>query len=252
MNRDSAETLLVLDGESRAALAVVRSLGKQGKRVVVASFKQKGLAGYSKYADRHIPCPCADEDPETFCSWLRTTLQEETFTHLLPITDTSLRLALSIEEEIRKLTTLPFVSAEVFEAVSNKDHLLAEASSLGLRCPQSISLLQHHEQSEEQLQQIRAFSYPAVAKPVQSSEHQGEKRIQSEIRYFDSAEDAVAFFSRQETDEGVRYLLQERIQGRGLGVFAVCAEGQAIQFFAHRRILEKPPSGGRSVLSRLR
>jgi predicted ATP-grasp superfamily ATP-dependent carboligase len=45
------------------------------------------------------------------------------------------------------------------------------------------------------------------------------------------------------------FLLQEYVRGTGKGLFALYDRGQAIAFFEHRRIREKPPSGGVSVLS---
>jgi predicted ATP-grasp superfamily ATP-dependent carboligase len=43
-------------------------------------------------------------------------------------------------------------------------------------------------------------------------------------------------------------LIQKRIEGEGQGIFALCDSGDPIALFAHRRIREKPPSGGVSVL----
>jgi len=43
-------------------------------------------------------------------------------------------------------------------------------------------------------------------------------------------------------------LIQERIVGPGMGVFVLCDRGQLVATFAHRRVREKPPSGGQSVL----
>ncbi len=45
------------------------------------------------------------------------------------------------------------------------------------------------------------------------------------------------------------YLVQGYIAGHGQGVFALYDLGKPITFFAHRRLREKPPSGGVSVLS---
>jgi predicted ATP-grasp superfamily ATP-dependent carboligase len=42
-------------------------------------------------------------------------------------------------------------------------------------------------------------------------------------------------------------LLQERITGSGVGLFVLRWEGETIARFAHRRLREKPPSGGVSV-----
>jgi predicted ATP-grasp superfamily ATP-dependent carboligase len=43
-------------------------------------------------------------------------------------------------------------------------------------------------------------------------------------------------------------LIQERIHGSGIGVFLLCDRGTVLTAFAHRRLREKPPSGGVSVL----
>jgi predicted ATP-grasp superfamily ATP-dependent carboligase len=43
-------------------------------------------------------------------------------------------------------------------------------------------------------------------------------------------------------------LIQERVNGPGSGLFALCEHGNIRAAFAHRRIREKPPSGGVSVL----
>jgi predicted ATP-grasp superfamily ATP-dependent carboligase len=43
--------------------------------------------------------------------------------------------------------------------------------------------------------------------------------------------------------------VQERVIGPGIGVFVLLWDGELLAAFAHRRIREKPPSGGVSVLS---
>ncbi len=55
-------TVLVTDGENRSSLAVTRSLGRFGCRVVVTGLKKKNLASSSRYcADRYaVPSPLHD------------------------------------------------------------------------------------------------------------------------------------------------------------------------------------------------
>jgi predicted ATP-grasp superfamily ATP-dependent carboligase len=43
-------------------------------------------------------------------------------------------------------------------------------------------------------------------------------------------------------------LIQERVSGAGVGVFALCDHGEMRVSFSHMRLREKPPSGGVSVL----
>jgi predicted ATP-grasp superfamily ATP-dependent carboligase len=44
-------------------------------------------------------------------------------------------------------------------------------------------------------------------------------------------------------------LAQQFIPGHGAGIFALCDSNGPVAWFAHRRLREKPPSGGVSVLS---
>jgi predicted ATP-grasp superfamily ATP-dependent carboligase len=46
---------------------------------------------------------------------------------------------------------------------------------------------------------------------------------------------------------GYPLLVQQRVEGPGIGVFMLRWKGEVIAAFAHRRIREKPPSGGVSV-----
>jgi predicted ATP-grasp superfamily ATP-dependent carboligase len=45
------------------------------------------------------------------------------------------------------------------------------------------------------------------------------------------------------------FMIQEYVAGHGQGVFALYNHGKPLAFFAHRRLREKPPGGGVSVLS---
>ena len=45
------------------------------------------------------------------------------------------------------------------------------------------------------------------------------------------------------------FLVQAYVSGKGQGLFALYDRGKPVAFFAHKRLREKPPSGGVSVLS---
>ena len=45
-------------------------------------------------------------------------------------------------------------------------------------------------------------------------------------------------------------MVQEQIVGPGVGVFILAQDGEILTTFCHQRILDKPPSGGVSVLSK--
>ncbi|MGH7551560.1 MAG: ATP-grasp domain-containing protein, partial [Longimicrobiales bacterium] len=59
-------SILVTDGDQRAALAVVRSLGRSGHRLFVCSSRGRSLAGASRYCIREAAVPDALRAPGQF------------------------------------------------------------------------------------------------------------------------------------------------------------------------------------------
>jgi predicted ATP-grasp superfamily ATP-dependent carboligase len=59
--------------------------------------------------------------------------------------------------------------------------------------------------------------------------------------------DALVDAARSIPDAAYPLLLQERIVGDGIGVFLLIRGSETLAAFAHRRIREKPPSGGVGV-----
>ena len=59
-------TVLVTDADQRAALAVVRSLGRAGYQVHAGSSRSRSLAGASRYCRSHVALPDPLAEPERF------------------------------------------------------------------------------------------------------------------------------------------------------------------------------------------
>ena len=95
---------------------------------------------------------------------------------------------------------------------------------------------------------LRELRAPFVVKPVQSKIWFEGEWIPTAVRY---AADAAQL---REILQGTRWLghvtllVQECIHGEGQGVFALYDHGRPLAWFAHRRVREKPPSGGISVV----
>jgi predicted ATP-grasp superfamily ATP-dependent carboligase len=93
------------------------------------------------------------------------------------------------------------------------------------------------------------LEYPVVVKPTRSRMPTKHGWVSTTVQYAQS-EDAL-WRMYQQTDYLGRYpsLIQERIVGPALAIFVLCDRGKLLTAFAHRRLREKPPSGGVSVLS---
>jgi predicted ATP-grasp superfamily ATP-dependent carboligase len=90
-------------------------------------------------------------------------------------------------------------------------------------------------------------AYPVVVKPGRSLVKLDGAYVKTSVHVLHSREELIQLYRRTPY---LRYpsLIQERIEGPGQGVFGLFDHGRPCALFAHRRIREKPPSGGVSVL----
>lgn len=232
--------VLVTDGEHRAALAITRSLGRAGYRVIVASPRKRSIAGASRWADTRLVTPDPLEDPAGFISSIRSLVKQYAVDILLPVTDQSLVPILSANGFERVI--IPFPDLHTWGRVADKAEVLAVAGRLGIKVPHQLVLESAADRPLEDLE------YPVVIKPSRSLAIRADQRLKLTVRY---AHD------RRQLDQTLKLLpnaawpvlVQRRVSGPGIGVFLLLKEGALLAQFAHRRILEKPPWGGVSVCS---
>jgi predicted ATP-grasp superfamily ATP-dependent carboligase len=128
--------------------------------------------------------------------------------------------------------------------VANKWSVLQRASQCGIPIPRT-----HFIDGGAGLKPLIAqIAYPAVVKPLRSRIRTDTGWLLTTVHYADCESDLRRLY--QDTEYLARYpsLIQERIVGPGIGVFVLCDHGRLRAAFAHRRLREKPPSGGASVL----
>jgi len=233
--------ILVTDGEQRAALAMARSLGAAGHNVLVTSVRGKSLAGSSRHAAAEFSVPDALIDPTTFAHRIREICRTECAQMLLPVTDASLLAVRDRPEEFGEVI-VPWPDSETIRRVADKVHVLALARELGLAVPDQLQIT-----SEAELEPVQGrLRFPVVIKPARSLTDAGAIRRQLIVSHaIDPASLRKAV--HRYPASAFPLLLQQRIVGPGIGIFLLLWQGQTIARFAHRRIREKPPSGGVSV-----
>lgn len=238
------QKVLILDGNERSALAVVRSLGEKDIPVVVADETIKTLAGSSKYCQENFVYPSPYEYPEKFI----TTLKKESFQRnikvMFPMTEITTSLVLKHREEFIGIK-IPFANFEIFDSLTDKWRLFKLAVELGLSVPATYFV-----KSTEDLSTLEGkLEYPIVVKPYRSRILSDGKWIRTSVEYAHSIAELEDTIGRTEYLNRYPFLIQEYIKGEGRGIFTLYDQGKPVTFFAHRRIREKPPSGGVSVLS---
>lgn len=237
-------SVLVLDGEQRSALAAVRSLGRAGAQVQVASARPQPLAGASRHVSRvwSTPDPMADAQ-----GWVDAVLHHAAqggVQFILPMTDVSTALLAPLRARLPPGCSLLCPSAAAYEALTDKQRLLDLATRVDVAVPRTLVA-----QDAEQLQHAAAhLGYPLVIKPARSRYVHGNAVHSTSVILVRDAQHLQAVLPTLAWLGHVNALVQQWVPGTGAGVFALYGPEGPVAWFAHRRLREKPPSGGVSVL----
>ncbi|MDZ7781352.1 MAG: ATP-grasp domain-containing protein [Gemmatimonadota bacterium] len=237
--------ILVTDGEQRSSLAAVRSLGRAGHEVLVCSARRRPLAGASRYARSVHRVSDPLEGPDAFRGEVAAVVEQEGVDVLLPMTDISVPLLLPLRERIPGLL-LPFPEASVYEGISDKRNLMEVAGAAGVPVPRQMVVETREAGASMGPEAPFEPHTPVVLKPARSAVVRAGGVQRFGVRMLDRAGDLEAAL-RGFPDEAFPVLVQERITGPGLGAFVLAEGGRTLATFGHRRIREKPPTGGVSV-----
>jgi predicted ATP-grasp superfamily ATP-dependent carboligase len=232
--------VLVTDGEQRAALAVVRSLGKAGYAPIVCSRDARSLAGVSRYAVASVHVRDPLTRPDEFLAVIAASVRKYAAQVVVPVTEAS-SLALLGSSDLLHGAVIAGPSLDAFRAISDKEHVLAVAREVGLAVPAQLSLSARQDATDAALD---GLEFPVVLKPTRSVRS-------GSIHSVSYAADRAALRERLDAlpDSAYPLLVQQRIVGPGTGVFLLRWDGRIVATFAHERIRETPPSGGASVYS---
>ena len=236
--------VLILDANQRSALATTRSLGTiADTEVLCADFSTQSLAGSSRYCHAYYQCPNPKNEPQVFLGWLKDLITSKSITHLFPMTEITSQLLLLHREQFGN-TILPFADIETVMALADKVELTILAQKLDIPYPDS-----RYFDKDASLPQVSIDTLPTVLKPALSHIWQDTHWLSTSVKIINSKTELGKALQLPEFEDH-RFMQQEFIPGHGAGIFAIYNKGEALAFFAHERLREKPPRGGVSVLSR--
>lgn len=240
-------SILITDGENRSALAATRSLGRRGCRVLVSAVQARSLASSSRFCERGF----AVLDPnragaDEYAAAIRDIAITEKVDVIFPMTEASIYHLNQSRGLLPPAIVLACADAQKMEAVSNKFEVFRLAEKLGVPTPRTLYL-----SSPSDLAGLinEIHEYPVVVKPALSKIPQpGGGFLGGSVRYAASRDELQNLY---ETSPALQYpsIVQERIVGPGTGLFTLYDVDRHLALFSHRRLREKPPSGGVSVVS---
>ena len=236
--------VLVLDAAQRSALAVTRSLGRQGADVYTAEEGTTALASCSRHSKQFFSYPSPRLQPDNFVCSLAELVRDQRIDMLLPMTELTTTLILNHKGEFNN-TTIPLADPSRVESLMDKCTLMRKAKTLGVPVPRTWYSNENHSPPD----QDEFDEYPVILKPGKSWNYLGDQWQRAGVHLIDNYNTLLESIQTDPVYQSYPYMVQERVDGEGQGVFALYDQGRPLAFFAHRRLREKPPSGGVSVLS---
>jgi predicted ATP-grasp superfamily ATP-dependent carboligase len=237
--------VLVTSGDERSALAVVRSLGRDAEVHVVAQ-SERSLAGASRYTHSRHAAPDSLIDSEGFVAAILALAVQIGADVIIPPTDADCRALIPIRERLDP-ALLAAPSLDAYQRASHKGEVIRLAESVGLAVAEGEEV----DGVEEAVAVGRSLGWPVVIRPVESVSVDPSGHLHKRGVVHAAGEDELR--ATWDASVGVGTALVERLlPGWGEGIFVLrgTARGKARTqaAFAHRRLREKPPAGGVSVL----
>ncbi len=237
---------ILLDGDQRSTLAATRALGKKGITVRVGAVNKNSISSSSKYCSESFVYTSPYMDETSFINQIYSYVSNLENAILFPMTDMTTNIVLqNIRTELKNVK-IPFVNYEQFVAASDKCNLFKIAKIMGIPIPQTI-FSDNYLNETSMLTDVYGINFPVVVKPARSVVRTDTGWMKTKVRHVSNRNEVINTITEMNLI-GNDYLIQERIEGSGIGIFCLVKNGDILCHFAHKRIREKPPSGGVSVL----
>ncbi|MCZ7539851.1 MAG: ATP-grasp domain-containing protein [Anaerolineae bacterium] len=242
-HRNHQPAALVTDAERGSALAIIRSLGRRGWRVIAASAAPDAPGFRSRYAAARVVYPSPVDDPRGATAALLGAARAHGVDLLIPVTDdVGLPLA-AARAQFAGVCRVAMAGDEQIALVTDKQRTLALAEELGVPVP----LTRQVRTAAEADAVAGDFGWPVVVKPqVSRLVDEGSGVDVLEVTYAADRDDLLRVVGQFEGRCPV--LLQEYCPGEGHGVELLAYEGKPLAAFQHKRLHEVPVTGGASAL----
>ena len=241
MNRQSLR-ILVTDANRGSAIAIIRSLGRKGYKVIAADSDPKSLGFRSRFAEKTLLYPAPQHSPRAFVEFLLTAVKENHIDLIIPVTDLTVQPLVEWRSQFEKVTRIALPSNEQLVAVTDKYQTVQLARSLEVPVP--VTVVAHS--CTEALEAGDKLGWPVVLKPQSSKILHRDRDIESfQVTYANSKDELRKWMSR--FDGRCSVLLQQYHEGFGYGVETLMSKGELLAVFAHKRLREIPVSGGASA-----
>jgi predicted ATP-grasp superfamily ATP-dependent carboligase len=238
----NVQTIMVTDAGIGSAIAVIRSLGRKGWRVIAADSDPHSPGFRSRYAQEQLLYPPPENSPRECIETLLHVASEKRVDLIIPVTDAIILPLSAARARFDGVCKLALPDSAALDVVTNKLKTLQLAERLGIPAPLTCPV----RTTVDALEHGRRLGWPVVLKPQMSRLYREQKEIQSfKVSYANNPRQLTKQMQRFEGR--CQVLLQEYYEGIGYGVELLMFEGRTLAAFQHRRLREIPINGGASA-----
>ncbi|MGH9326670.1 MAG: ATP-grasp domain-containing protein [Terriglobia bacterium] len=235
--------MLLLDGYSTRTLACVRSWGKHHVPFAVGGETRWDMSLLSRYSKQTFVYTSPKRNLSGFVQDVNRYCREFAADSVFPTSEAAIMACSKYRNELSCVPIIP--SERAIETTFCKANTLKLAKSLGISVPTTVHV------SRASWDEIGALQlkFPVAVKSASSEViHSGKAETSHKTAYaFNRGELERECASRLE--KGQTVLVQEYIDGYGVGVSGLFAEGHPVVVLGHRRIRESNPLGGPSAVA---
>jgi predicted ATP-grasp superfamily ATP-dependent carboligase len=224
----TADSVVLADCRTRSGLAVARSLGRHGVRVVTLAPDRKNLAAKSRHVARALGAPDPMGAPAAYAARVAEVARESGARLVIPITDAAISALNRRREVFDGVARLALSSGESVENVLAKRANIALAKRVGVPCPRDFDLRSRTQTRE----MIDRLGLPLVVKNADPDGLDAGRRLPFRVAI---ARDEAEVERILDTVEAARArpLYQEFVRGRSISVCTFAIEGEVVAMHAY-------------------
>jgi protein-tyrosine-phosphatase/predicted ATP-grasp superfamily ATP-dependent carboligase len=231
--------ILLLGANERACFSVAKNLHRHKYHVDVVHWGYFPII-HSRFIHAFHILPELESDVSSFFEEFCLLLSKHSYWLVLPVNDMAVEFLNRYKNELGKYAIIGGInSPEIIRFSQNKHELWKACKQLGINVPETKLAT-----TLEDFDRLKAgLRYPVIAKPASSRKLIGNRIYSFSVRKF-SNEEALTDFVKERI-LSIPVMLQEVVNGFGIGFNFLAQNGQLIAYYMHERINE-PVGGGES------
>jgi predicted ATP-grasp superfamily ATP-dependent carboligase len=222
----------VTDCDTKHGFAIGRYLQRRGMKVLLIYRNKKNPFYYTiKNKNKYIIDLTQNRNIGKFISLL----ENKKPAVVIPVSNNAVKKLSEYRDRIDKITKTLLPENESLCIAQDKRRTFRYAEKLGIPCPRTLYETNDFSRLNNELDKL---SFPVVIKFVNVGE--------TGVRYCSNKKQVIDTLIKYSRKGDNPPIIQEFIEGVGVGFYAIYKDGKCQNYFMHRRIHEYPVTGGAS------